>query len=702
MNVALFSKDEISGIHYQRGRGFASRMPRENRTYEYYGDEPKLLHYASGNPFEGDVPGARDTLRGSQWVFTRRSWGRDKKIFVTKMGHHYQNIPTIGKYLSATENKWWISKFQSDAKFSPHTSRRLYERAQGFADITGKPVAIPSPKSLNRTVDAENEFVIVFPTNKIIINKNLAPGIVQRKFYLKDMPRRKFEGFDRGGTMIVSYDFAKKPAQKYLGLNPNPTFFIKNAAETYKDLRLSKDFKLYFDSRARYDAASGILKVQRMTGVLPMSAMSAGAYGTHSTEHYQSVAKNMRGLKAGSLNPKYQSISDDLIENAALFHDSIKLRDKETMREHGRRAGFLIQEGYFDKVIKQRGISDADKFLIAHAVSRHTRLNPGIISTIKYRPKPLDKLLVTGDRMDLVRYGMKPNPKRLFTREILDEPWSWSSGQLMPPAPKRGSFKMPDVRSPELKGEITEPKIRDSGYYLSSQSQMSGALGGALGINAARGRQRESFTKENKKDTSERLKDKYTKKDEKYFEEYYKDKSSSRGGYYGRERDYGYRERYRGDYGYGRIKEYPRGYDFFKGYSSTYKIEPKYYAGEYKRIDYLQPSSYVMGSKYKGNPYKNTKYNLGAYPSKTTIQPQPKETPIRIKTKDKPKESKKERYRKITLENVEIPIVRAEDVLFSKDIGVLELPANKKTLYEFGNVLSTKKPSVKKRKRRSQ
>ena len=53
-----------------------------------------------------------------------------------------------------------------------------------------------------------------------------------------------------------------------------------------------------------------------------------------------------------------------------------------------------------------------------------------------------------------------------------------------------------------------------------------------------------------------------------------------------------------------------------------------------------------MGSKYKGNPYKNTKYNLGAYPSKTTIQPQPKETPIRIKTKDKPKESKKERYRK--------------------------------------------------------
>ena len=54
-------------------------------------------------------------------------------------------------------------------------------------------------------------------------------------------------------------------------------------------------------------------------------------------------------------------------------------------------------------------------------------------------------------------------------------------------------------------------------------------------------------------------------------------------------------------------------------------------------------------------------------------------------------------YNVFTLENTEIPILRGEEALTGKKMPAYELPANKKILYEFGNMFTTKKPKLNKK-----
>lgn len=61
---------------------------------------------------------------------------------------------------------------------------------------------------------------------------------------------------------------------------------------------------------------------------------------------------------------------------------------------------------------------------------------------------------------------------------------------------------------------------------------------------------------------------------------------------------------------------------------------------------------------------------------------------------DKNKDKRKELfYDMFTVENVDLPILRGEEALTGKPVAKRELPRNKKTLYQFGNIFTTKKPS---------
>ena len=61
---------------------------------------------------------------------------------------------------------------------------------------------------------------------------------------------------------------------------------------------------------------------------------------------------------------------------------------------------------------------------------------------------------------------------------------------------------------------------------------------------------------------------------------------------------------------------------------------------------------------------------------------------------DKNKDKRKELfYDMFTVENVDLPILRGEEALTGKPVTKRELPRNKKTLYQFGNIFTTKKPS---------
>lgn len=61
------------------------------------------------------------------------------------------------------------------------------------------------------------------------------------------------------------------------------------------------------------------------------------------------------------------------------------------------------------------------------------------------------------------------------------------------------------------------------------------------------------------------------------------------------------------------------------------------------------------------------------------------------KNKDRRKE---EEYNVFTIENVDLPILRGEEALTGRALPKHELPANRKKVYQFGNIFTTKKPKA--------
>ena len=80
-------------------------------------------------------------------------------------------------------------------------------------------------------------------------------------------------------------------------------------------------------------------------------------------------------------------------------------------------------------------------------------------------------------------------------------------------------------------------------------------------------------------------------------------------------------------------------------------------------------------------------------PKLRIFDPPKKRTPkIKLdKNKDRRKE---EEYNVFTIENVDLPILRGEEALTGRALPKHELPANRKKMYQFGNIFTTKKPKA--------
>ena len=696
-----------------RNKYLGVNRPTHPDSNDYYGGVSKHTSYATPNEYSQQIAAAGEQVNIQASVGLFKDKGRIPAINTRIL--YMKNVASIGQRLSDSD-KALIRKYIYGTEEMPASEQlRIYNIAQDFANEIGAPVALPSSKTLHyiggkirpagMSTDAEAEVGLVVPNN--LPGMRNAAGELDKRIYYK-LPNIRFAGVEsQYGVRVDIVDFAPGAKKK-----SNLAFPIENLRDTIKDTGFAIDKgrpKFYSKGDALYDAIRSERKVLKETGDLPSGPLDELAWGQHGTEHAASVAANAFALRAGSANPEVQNLSDNVLNAMGYFHDSYKLGDKEMYLPHAERTAFLMRRGYFDKVLKDKfGLTDDEIKITASAIEKHTKSKPNILSQIRYRPSASDAILATADRLDLVRFGVKPKEKNLFLHKVLDEPWSMSSGQLLPPAPKKGTFDLDEFvaragRQTERTGELPRAdvsRIIDGRYNEASKSYAAGTFAGALGLNAGRVKRGE---KTGKAEKSDKLTDSYTKKDQRYFENYYRQKSSGRSGYYGRGREYKFREDYGRGYGYGK-REYPKGYDFVKGYSTAYTIEPKNYAGEYKRLDYLKPSSYVMGSKYSGDPYKAGKYNLGDYPAKFGLLPQKSQAPPqKRKLKDKKTERAVKRNRKFTIENVEIPIVRAEEALFSKKVDVLELPADKETFYQVGNRLTKRKPATmeKRKKRRS-
>ena len=111
----------------------------------------------------------------------------------------------------------------------------------------------------------------------------------------------------------------------------------------------------------------------------------------------------------------------------------------------------------------------------------------------------------------------------------------------------------------------------------------------------------------------------------------------------------------------------------------------------YNPKNYINPAVYEMKA-YEGKPYENKNYVMSGY-QKTVRDIFGDTQRVRRRTKDRKEQKKRLNYRKVRVENTEIPILRGEEALFGKATQAFELPANKKTLYFFGNTVSSKKPT---------
>ena len=699
---------------YFENKNLKVNRPTHPDSNDYFGGLSKHTSYATPNEYSEIIKSAGEqvNIQASVGLFKKNGIlpGLNTRILYMK------NMPSVGQRLSPEDKALILDYAYGNKEMPAELQLRIYNVAQDMANELGVPVASITSKTLHyiggkkrpagMSTDAEAEVAVIVPNNQ--------PGMIDpatgelKKQIKYKLPNIRFAGVEsRYGVRVDIVDFEPGAKKK-----SNLVFPIENLRDTIKDTGFVIDNgkpTFYSKGDALYDAIRSERKIQKMKGELPSGPLDELAWGSHGREHAINVAKNAFELKKGSANPKIMNLDDKVIDAMAFAHDSYKLGDKEMYLPHAERTGFLIRHTQLGDALKREYVLTDDQVItVASAVEKHTRAKPNAFNRLINRTTATDALLATADRLELARFGVRPNPKKLFLRQVLDEPWSMSSGQLLPPAPKKGTFDLDEFvaragRQTERTGELPRAdvsRIIDGRYNEASKSYAAGTFAGALGLNAGRVKRGE---KTGKAEKSDKLTDSYTKKDQRYFENYYRQKSSSRSGYYGRGRDYKFREDYGRGYGYGK-REYPKGYDFVKGYSTAYTIEPKNYAGEYKRLDYLKPSSYVMGSKYSGDPYKAGKYNLGDYPAKFGLLPQKSQAPPqKRKVKDKKTERAVKRNRKFTIENVEIPIVRAEEALFSKKVDVLELPADKETFYQVGNRLTKRKPATmeKRKKRRS-
>ena len=186
-----------------------------------------------------------------------------------------------------------------------------------------------------------------------------------------------------------------------------------------------------------------------------------------------------------------------------------------------------------------------------------------------------------------------------------------------------------------------------------------------------------------------------------YGEGYRNSEKKGYGGYYGNNkksaRGYGYGESYKAPKVFGYGKDYKssekRAYGGYKK-NQPYEIQPYGELKNYNPNNYINPGVYEMKA-YDGKPYESKDYSMSGYQKKVKDIFGDTQR-VRRRSKDRKDQKKRLSYGKVKLENTEIPILRGEEALFGTKVPAYELPANKKTLYFFGNTVSTKKPNTEK------
>lgn len=118
-------------------------------------------------------------------------------------------------------------------------------------------------------------------------------------------------------------------------------------------------------------------------------------FSVHGLDHWQRVERN------GLFLADHCTGASNIISLFALFHDSQRVNDFDDP-EHGARGAALAAEFYRDGRL---GISDSEMEILSFACTHHTDTT--------YHEDPTIQCCWDGDRLDLTRIGVLPDPQML-------------------------------------------------------------------------------------------------------------------------------------------------------------------------------------------------------------------------------------------------------------------------------------------------
>lgn len=282
----------------------------------------------------------------------------------------------------------------------------ILAEAQTEATKTKKPVAVPSPKMASygelHTGPLEAEVALVLPKGGL-------------KLPSRWTGMSKFEGFTtRGGGLIrkMSFDPSIKPSSS---LTP---FIVKNAKFNIKEKQAAFEQMQTNDVIRNYQ--------EQFQGALSFKEFDTALHGpSHSVG---GVENNLFQMKTH--NPKrFVGISDSVIRASARLHDLGKpgIAGETEPIKHAEIVKRAIQSGQLDFIPEIQALNPQERMIVANAISQHTQIRPGIFSAsglktrFVWKPTDYEKAFATADRLDLTRFGTKPNPKYMWAFEGFPE-----------------------------------------------------------------------------------------------------------------------------------------------------------------------------------------------------------------------------------------------------------------------------------------
>jgi len=259
--------------------------------------------------------------------------------------------------------------------------KAYYARGQRTANRLKEVIVVIAPKTIQGSKQPELEIKTIFPNPK---------GV-------KASVTRVKVGKDAFGHDIVIESVAPRNIMQRLRFRVGEKIKFKKEALKYltnREAKIAKDLSK---------------RIQQNYDFIYKSKMKGAA---DARKHMLQVEKNFRKIlkSYGVKSVKGIKITDSMIKSTSRFHDIIKLRGLNVKDEPIIRKALL--EGYLNKNPLIKKLNKAQLKIVADTIGFHQDVNPKTLRGA--RMNKFTRAFINADRLDIVRYGIKVNPKKLF------------------------------------------------------------------------------------------------------------------------------------------------------------------------------------------------------------------------------------------------------------------------------------------------